>query len=117
MLTAKDRRPARSKVVALFFVLIALPFTLIFPYIHSINNPNENVRVYLTMAIVEHGTFRIDKVLERHGYVNDMARAVDPKTGEPHLYSIKAPAVSFLGVAPYWVMTKVAPLMGKPVPT
>lgn len=119
MFPAKVRTPRKpsAKAVAIFLFLIAIPFATLFPYIHTVNNPNENVRVYLTMAIVEHGTFRIDKILERHGYVNDMAKAPDKKTGEAHLYSIKAPAVSFLGVPSYYLFTKVAPLFGKRVPT
>lgn len=96
--------------------LVLLAFTCIYPYISVVNNPNENVRTYMTMAIVEHGTFRIDKIVERHGWVNDMAKAPDKKTGEHHLYSVKAPAISFAGVPVYWAFTKIAPRLGHPVP-
>jgi hypothetical protein len=100
-----------------FFALVFVVYTCVFPYVGSFNNPNENVRVYMTMAIVEQHTFRIDKILERHGYVNDMAKAPDPVTHEPHLYSIKAPAVSLIGAPFYWAFTKLAPHFGHPVPT
>ncbi|MFO0668212.1 MAG: hypothetical protein U0235_01120 [Polyangiaceae bacterium] len=113
MILAKPARP--SKVVTVFFALIFAAFTTIFPYIHSVNNPNENVRVYMTMAIVDHGTFRIDEVLDEYGYVNDMSKAPD-KSGQMHLYSIKAPAIGLLGVVPYWVFTKVAPHFGMKAP-
>ncbi|WP_394824065.1 hypothetical protein [Pendulispora albinea] len=105
-------------IVAVFFSLLFVVFTTVFPYMATLNNPNENVRVYMTMAVVEQHTFRIDSILERHGYVNDMARAPDPKNpAESHLYSIKAPAVSYLAVPVYWLWTKVGPRVGYPVPT
>ena len=103
-------------IVRLFFVLIFFPFTMIYPYIASLNNPNENVRTYMVMAVVDFHTFQIDQVLARHGYVNDMAKAPDPVTKQPHLYAIKAPALGYMGVPYYWAFTKIAPLFGHPVP-
>lgn len=96
--------------------LMLLAFTCIYPYIGVVNNPNENVRTYMTMALVEHHTFKIDKLVERHGWVNDMAKAPDKKTGESHLYSVKAPAVSYFGVPFYWAFTKLAPRYGMKIP-
>ncbi len=96
--------------------LLFLAFTCIYPYIGTVNNPNENVRTYMTMAIVEQRTFKIDKLVERHGWVNDMAKAPDKKTGESHLYSVKAPAISYAGVPFYWALTKLSPRYGTPVP-
>jgi hypothetical protein len=110
-----DARARRITIA--FFALIAFPFFCVYPYIASINNPNENVRVYMTMAIVDFGTFRIDEVTQRHGWVNDMAKAPDPKTGESHLYSIKAPAMGYLGVPIYAAMKGVAKVLGHAVPT
>lgn len=112
-------RPGRARTplaVKVFFAFAFVVFTCVFPYIGMLNNPDENVRVYMTMAIVEHGTFKIDKVLERQGWVNDMARAPD-QAGELHYYSIKGPATAYLGVPFYWAMTKIAPRFGHPVPT
>ena len=114
MLSPKTART--PGVVTAFFVFTFFVFTCVFPYISSFNNPNENVRIYMTMAVVEDHTFRIDNVLARHGYVNDMAKAPD-KAGVPHLYSIKAPLVSYLGVPVYWAFTKIAPHFEHPVPT
>ncbi len=75
-----------------------------FPYQARLNNPNENVRLYMTAAIVEHGTYRIDALRERWGWVNDAA------TREGHVYSVKAPGTSWLGVpgyAAYLAFTRV----------
>ena len=71
-------------IVRVFFALLFVVFTCIYPYIGALNNPNENVRTYMTMAIVEQHTFRIDQIVQRHGWVNDMAAAPDKVTGERH---------------------------------
>ena len=65
------------------------------PYFNNLNNPNENVRVYMTRSIVEFGTFAIDDVVAEWGYVNDKA------TYEGRLYPGKAPGTSLLAVPPY----------------
>jgi hypothetical protein len=104
------------RAVRVFFVLVALVFTCVYPFFSWVNNPNENVRTYMTMAIVEEHTFRIDKVVGRYGWVNDMASVPEPD-GSRHLFSVKGPAVSYAGVPFYWLMTKVAPAFGHAVPT
>ena len=81
------------------------------------NNPNENVHTYMTMSLVEQHTLRIDDIVARYGWVNDMARAPDKKTGEFHRYSVKGPAVSYAGIPAYWVFEKLAPHFKHPVPT
>jgi hypothetical protein len=94
--------------VCVFFVLVALPLLGISPYIGVINNPNENVRTYMTMALIEDHTFKIDDVVRRFGWVNDMAK-VPGKDGQPdHHYSVKAPAVSYAGLPFYWAFRKIA---------
>lgn len=112
-----SRRGSEAWLIRVFFALTFIIFTTVFPYIQSINNPNENVRVFMTMALVEEHTFRIDNIVARHGWTNDMAKVPDPNTGESHLYSVKAPAVSYAGVPFYWAFTKIAPRYGHPVPT
>jgi hypothetical protein len=97
-----------------FFALLFVVFTCVFPYNHALNNPNENVRTYMTMAIVHDHTFAIDKVVERFGWVNDMA--VVPKNDVPTHYSVKAPALGYAGVPVYWVFSKVAPRFGHALP-
>lgn len=91
---------------------------LVFPYNHATNNPNENVRTYMTMAIVENHTFCIDKILERFWWVNDMALVPGPAQGEAHRFSVKAPATSYMGVPVYWVWSRmIAPRLGHRYPT
>ena len=48
------------RVVQVFFVLAAVAFTCAYPFLAVVNNPNENVRTYTTIALVEDHTFRID---------------------------------------------------------
>lgn len=116
--------------VRLFFALCVLPMFLVFPYWAQMNNPNENVRTYMTMGIVEHRTFCIDKLVERFGWTNDMARVPGPLghpvtpeqaaafgIAEAHYFSVKAPATSYAGVPVYWLFSRaIAPLAGHHFP-
>jgi hypothetical protein len=114
-----SRRPpsrAERRLIALFFALVALPFLAIFPYFAGTNNPNENTRTFMTMAIVEEGTFALDKIVARQGWTNDMAR-VKGKDGVYRYYSVKGPANGYMGVLPYAVFLKVAPVLKIEVPT
>ena len=77
--------------------LCAAAYLYAFPYFPTINNPNENVRLYMTAAIVEEGTYRIDAIRERWGWVNDAA------VHHGHVFSVKAPGTSLLGVPAYWL--------------
>lgn len=116
--------PARSRALpAAWFTrtvlaLVCVVFLGVFPYLTAVNNPNENVRTFMTMAIVEKGTLKIDHLVERHGWINDMAKAPD-KAGVDHLYSVKGPLVSYLGVPPYWAFVKLEAMRGAhpPVPS
>lgn len=96
--------------------LLAVVFLAPFPYLHRINNPNENVRVYMTLAIVDSGTFRVDEQVELFGHTNDLARAADAK-GDWHRYSVKAPATSYAGVPVYAAFRAIAPRFGLLRPT
>ncbi|MBN1653793.1 MAG: hypothetical protein JXA30_08455 [Deltaproteobacteria bacterium] len=66
-----------------------------FPYYPKINNPNENVRFYMTASIVERGTYAIDAMRARWGWVGDAA------ANNGSAYSVKAPGTSFLGIPGY----------------
>src|SRR5215472_2722461 len=105
------------RAVTAFFVLTLVVYTCVSPYIAAVNNPNENTRTYMTMAIVENHTFRLDRIVARQGWVSDMARVPDQTPEGSHLASVKGPATSYLGVPVYWVFTKVAPWFGHKVPT
>lgn len=72
--------------------LVAVAYLSVFPYSPGINNPNENVRVYMTRALVENHELAINKVEAEWGWVNDKA-----KSGA-RLLSSKAPGTSLLGV-------------------
>ena len=86
--------------------LCAFAYLFVFPHQPQINNPNENVRFYMTAALAERGTYVIDAYRDEWGWVNDCA------VREGHAYSVKAPATSFLGVPPYWVYASAVEMTG-----
>lgn len=86
--------PTRRRTLAAL-ALCAIGYLYVFPYQARINNPNENARFYMTAAIAEQGTYVLDEMRARWGWVNDCA------IYEGHVYSVKAPATSFLGVPAY----------------
>lgn len=102
--------PPRPASLRLFFALLAVVYLTVFPYFQPLNNPNENTRVYLTVALVDHGTFRLDEVVRRHGWTNDMARVPDPD-GSSHYAAAKGPLVAYLGVPVYAAQRGVARLL------
>ena len=90
--------------------LVAAAYLIVSPYYEAINNPNENVRVWATRAIVEHHVLNIDAVMREWGYVNDKAKNAH------HVSSSKAPGVSFLGVPVLFAETELRKLWGWPAP-
>jgi hypothetical protein len=92
------------------WLLVCLAYLAASPYFEQLNNPNENVRVWATRAIVEHHVLNIDDVSREWGWVNDKAK------NEHHIYSGKAPGASFLGVPVLYVHTKLRQLAGWPPP-
>ncbi|HLK92760.1 MAG TPA: hypothetical protein VKZ18_22900 [Polyangia bacterium] len=90
--------------------LVAAAYLVVSPYFERLNNPNENVRVWATRAIVAHHVLNIDDVSREWGYVNDKAK------NERHVYSSKAPGVSFLGVPVLAAETGLRSLFGWPPP-
>lgn len=77
------------------YALVAFLYFGTWPFHHRLNNPNEMVRVYMTRAIVEHGTPSIDAVVREWGPVDDKA------IREGRLYAAKAPLQSLVGVPVY----------------
>jgi hypothetical protein len=75
--------------------LCAAALLYVFPHFPRINNPNENVRLYMTAAMVEEGSYSINGIRKRWGWVNDAA------VREGRYYSVKAPGTSLLGVPAY----------------
>jgi hypothetical protein len=83
--------------------LVAFAMLWAQPYFERLNAPNELVRVYATMAIVDQGTYAIDGLSPgKYGWINDRSGH-----GGKH-YACKAPGTSFLGVPVYWLTKKVA---------
>jgi hypothetical protein len=99
--------PTRGRRLALFGIC-ALAYVYAFPYHPRVNNPNENVRFFMTAALVDDHTFAIEHVREQWGWVNDAA------IFEGHVYSVKAPATSYLGVPGYWLYRRYTILTGEP---
>gem|GEM_PF-1160469 len=69
-------RPPRSPAVprsqtALSVALLAVLYLWVFPYHGIVNNPNENVRLFMTVAIVDDHTLAINRVENTWGYTND----------------------------------------------
>lgn len=75
--------------------MCAVAYLYVFPYFPKINNPNENVRLYMTAAIVEQGTYAIDDIRARWGWVNDAA------VHHGKVFSVKSPGTSLVGVPAY----------------
>src|SRR5262245_16533144 len=86
--------------------LCCLAYLVASPYFERLNNPNENVRVWATRAVVMQHVLNIDEVQREWGWVNDKAK------NEHHVYSGKAPGASFLGVPVLWAQTKLRQLVG-----
>ncbi len=102
----------------LFFLLVFLPMFCVFPYLRTVNNPNEFVRVFTAMSIVENHTFAIDEPVRIWGWINDMARVPSKTDGQPHYFMVKAPGVVYAGVPGYFLFSKVvAPLLGRHYPS
>ncbi len=79
-------------LTALTAILLAYSFMFA-----EITVPNERSRVYLSVALVDHGTLTIDPAIERFGPVADAARF------DGHVYTDKAPGSSLLGAIVYGV--------------
>ncbi len=88
---------------------VAILYVWSFPYFELLNNPNEVVRLYMTLAIVDHGSYDIEPVCQRYTWVND--RSV---VGE-RAYSSKAPGASLAGVPFYLAAKGWAGLRGRPL--
>lgn len=86
--------PSRRRTLSAL-ALCAIGYLYVVPYQPRINNPNENARFYMTAAIAEKGTYVLDEMRARWGWVNDCA------VYGGHAYSVKAPATSLLGVPAY----------------
>ncbi len=105
--------PSRKRSLAAT-ALFAFAALYAFPFYPELNNPNENVRVQMTAAIVFDGTFEISGPRERWGWVNDAAcvqwsqdgtkqpcEGAMPRGDVRRYFSVKAPLTSLMGVPAY----------------
>ena len=97
----------RFGLAALLGFLYLYPF----PYFEAMGSANELPRIYLTTAMVDQGTFEIDRgVAEyRRQYRHD---PVDASPSRGHHYSNKAPGSSMLAVPAYLALKGVCALFG-----
>jgi hypothetical protein len=111
-------RAPKHKRIRLFFVLCVLPFFALLPYLRVVNNPNELVRVFTTMSLVDDGTLAVDEQVATYGWVNDMAHVPSKfDGGKIHYFMVKTPLSTYLGVPVYFVYGKVQALFGHHHPT
>ena len=82
-------------LTALVGLLLAYSWTYL-----DVGAPNERSRIYLAVAMVDHGTLSIDEPMRRFGHMMDLARF------EGRFYSDKAPGSSVLGAALYWTVRR-----------
>lgn len=105
----------------LFWALLAIVYLLVYPHQQALNNPNENTRVYLTMALVDEGSFSLDYPVRLFGWTNDMARVPHTPTSEDparfHYASVKGPLTSYLGVPVYAAERQIVKILGYKLPT
>jgi hypothetical protein len=99
---------ARRRAWALGLVLA---FVYVFPYFPGIRSANELPRVYLVQAMVDDGTFAIDRGVARWGTTAD----VSPHAG--HHYSNKAPGSSMLAIPAYVALKAVTQVVAGRDPT
>lgn len=85
---------------------VAAAYLYCFPYFEPMRHANELPRIYLTMAIVDHGTLAIDAGVDRWGSTADVSR------WDGHHYSNKAPGQSFLAVPAYLAVKAIARAAG-----
>ncbi len=111
------RAKAPRAALITFFALLALPYALAFPYLGALNNPNETSRLYLTMALVDDATLRVEGPLRRYGWTNDLARVPDlDAPGGAYHACAKGPALSYLAAPAYALERALARLAGRPPP-
>ena len=107
-MTAAAESPWRLRAI---LGCVAAAYLFIFPYFRALENPNENVRVWATRAVVAHGSWDIGEVVKAWGPVTDTAAFAG------HRYSSKAPGTSVLGVPVHFVHDRLAQALAKRAPT
>ena len=91
MQTIKSQN-ARTSLLLYGLVLMLLSYSWIYD---KVKVHNERSRIYLAVALVDHGTIAIDKPFERFGKINDFSIYKD------HRFTDKAPGSGFIAAALY----------------
>ncbi|HEU5059861.1 MAG TPA: hypothetical protein VFU21_25195 [Kofleriaceae bacterium] len=101
----------RPSALVGFAALIGFLYLYPFPYFEAMGSANELPRIYLTTAMVDEGTFAIDRgVAEyRKQYRRD---PVDASPAGGHVYSNKAPGSSMLAIPAYLALKGVCAVFG-----
>lgn len=89
----------QTKLEAVLFLLLLLCYMYVLP---RWADPNQNSRLDMVVAVVEDGTFQIDKYVDNK-YVG---HTVDYAKIGGHYYSDKAPGAAFLGIPVYAVLKR-----------
>ena len=98
----RTRRDRLLRLLLFGAMLIQLTWMLnVYPHWKDTNSAS---RVYLTLALVQQGTFQIDRCIEIYGDTLDKAQYKD------HYYTDKAPGTSFLFLPVTWVVSALSPL-------
>jgi hypothetical protein len=90
-------------------ISVVILYVWSFPYFELLNSPNEVVRLYMTIAIGDHGSYDIEPVCQRYTWVNDRSIVGD------RAYSSKAPGASLAGVPFYLAAKGWAAVRGRPL--
>ncbi len=83
------------RIALVLVAMLSVAYAYVFP---RWADPNQDSRLKMVVAIVDDGSFQIDKYL---GTTVDYAHVGD------HYYSDKAPGVAFLGVPVYWTLRQL----------
>ena len=86
-----------------FFALFVFVMVVQYPFLGDPVGANTTTRFALVEGIVDLGTTRIDA---RHEQIGDKSFV------DGHYYSDKAPGMAFLGLAPYWVVSRAQEALG-----
>ncbi len=110
------RMPGLAAAVA--SAAVAAGYLYFFPFFAHLRNPNENVRAYTVIAVVEDHSFALNRIIARDGPVDDRAtnlsqRCVGVAGAEPCTYSSKAPGVAYLGIPVYAALRLVEKAAGR----
>jgi hypothetical protein len=90
----------------LVWLLSSFALLSVFPFYGQLNNSDENARIWMVRAIIDHHELSIDRVSREWGRVREVAAS------NGRLYSVKAPGMTFVGAPIYFVQRRLAGLVG-----